>query len=66
MSSGTAEKPNSSTIKKTLKELECMERRLNVVLEGCLTPEELAARKKDRYESERKKLLALLDQIKTV
>lgn len=40
-----------------------MERRLNIVLEGCLSPEELEARKNNKFGLEKKRLVDLLTKI---
>ena len=53
-------------MKRTLKELDNMERRLNVVLEGCMTPEEIEARKKNKFGNEKKRLTDLLKDIRVV
>ena len=56
----------AGAMKRTLKELECMERRLNIVLEGCLTPEELEERKKNRFDHEKKLFVKRLQDIRRV
>ena len=58
--------PSSNVMKRTLKDLECMERRLNIVLEGCLSPEELEERKKNRFDIEKKKYVQRLTDIRNV
>ncbi|KAH7830833.1 Syntaxin of plants 7 (Syp7) [Monocercomonoides exilis] len=54
----------SAQLKKAIRELDNMERRLNYVVEKCLSPEELEKRRNDRFGTERKRLLSLLTRVR--
>ena len=64
MTSNPFKGPNAA--KSTLKELESLERRLNIVYEGCLSKEELEARKNNKFENDKKRLVEMLQKINSV
>jgi hypothetical protein len=56
----------SAQLKKAMKSLDCLDRRLSKLIDLCMTKEELAKQKADRFNYEKKRTMERLERIRGV